>query len=75
MPKIPLFLPPGIGPALFLFHLHRIGRGARHAYEHVLAQVKGSVVPLAERDRPDREIFPLRKLGGHQAAHECGVYY
>ena len=61
-------------PTIFLFDLHRIVGGARQAHNHVLAQVKDSVVPPADLDRPDREVRPLRKLSGHQAAYKRVVY-
>src|SRR3981081_1353942 len=37
-------------PAVFLFHLRRIVRRARKAHDHLVAQVKASVVPPTAGD-------------------------
>lgn len=40
----------------------------------MFSEVKGFVVPTADHDRPNWKIFPLRKLGVHQATYKCNVY-
>src|SRR5439155_15146097 len=61
-------------PTVLLFHLHRIIGGARQARDHALAQAKGSVVPPADSGGSNRKVRALRKLSGHHAMHERGVY-
>ncbi len=60
-------------PVLFLLHLQGIRRVARQSYGHLVTEVKGPVVPAAERNRRDGKIRPLGKLGGDQPAYECHV--
>ncbi len=59
---------------MFLFNLRRVGRGPGQTDDHVLAQVKGSVVPPGCLDRPNREATPLGKLIRHEVAYERRVY-
>jgi hypothetical protein len=51
-------------PAMLLFHLQGIGRGARQPYGHGIAEMERPVVPAARFNRPDRKILPL----GNRAA-------
>ncbi len=59
---------------MLLFNLCRVGCCPRQADDHVLAQVKGFVVPPGCLDRPDREAPPLGKPSRHEATHERNVY-
>lgn len=55
---------------LLLFHLKRVMGGARQPHAHIVAEVKGPVVPPTELDRPYRQVRPLRKLFGNQLFDE-----
>lgn len=55
---------------MFFFYLSSVFGGAWHADEHVLAEVEGAVIPAAESDGLDGEVFPLGELGGDEVLDE-----
>src|SRR4051794_722492 len=57
-------------PSMFLCHLRGVPLGARQSHGHVLAEMKGPVVPPVELNWFDRQVGPLRKLRFDQFANE-----
>jgi hypothetical protein len=57
-------------PTLFFLYLCCVSLGTRKTDGHVVAKVKGPIVPPAQYNRFDRQLRPMGKLARDQLAHE-----